>query len=54
MVDAIADRWIRWTRRRWRSDSDFDGVGFPVVRGRGECQAVFVADELRDFGVNRW
>jgi len=35
-----------------RGDADFDGVDFAVVLGRGEGQAVFVADELGDLGVH--
>jgi len=36
----------------WWSDADFEGVDFAVGGGGGEGEAVFVADELGDLGVD--
>ncbi len=63
-VGAAGGDVVGW-RERWdgggrcgrgrcggRGDADFDGVDFAVVDGWGEGEAVFVADELGDLGVD--
>jgi len=50
VVDAVDRRWGVW--HCWRGDADVNRVGFSVVRRGDERQAVFVADELGDLGID--
>ena len=50
VVDAVGRRRGVW--HCWWRDVDVDGVNLSVARRGDERQAVFVADELGDLGID--